>query len=140
MVGIEFKPYEKDDVFKVRMREGDTLGMPVGNIPGPAWTLFDNGAVVACVGLHHEVGNIATLWAYGSDAIRGNGRTIVKFGKRWLDYAINDMRFQRIQAVVREDREEYCRFIEIFGFEKEGLMRKAAANGGNIWLYSRVED
>ncbi len=138
-MGIIFREYEAGDVFKVKLRVDDSMGLPIGDIPGISWTIEVDGEVAACFGLHNEVGGIATLWAYGSEQIRGYGRDIIKFGKSFTDDAINVLKFQRIQAVVRADRPEYVRFIELFGFEKEGLMRKAAATGDDIYLYSRVE-
>lgn len=137
-MGIEFNPYEDGDVFAVRLRDGDPLGSPVCDYPGPAWSLKSGDEVLMCFGIHLVGAGSGMLWAFFSDEARGHGLKIIKFAKPIIDGAFEKYRYHRIQAIVRADREEYQRFIELFGFEKEGLMRQATANRQDIWLYSRV--
>lgn len=133
------RPYEEDDVFKVKIRLGDPLGAVVGNYPGPAWTMEKDGRVIAVMGITAVSGGIGLVWSFISDEARGHGKMMVKFAREKMKFALTEMRFHRLQAVVREDRPEYQRFAELMGFQKEGLMRKACANGDDLWLYSRIE-
>lgn len=136
---VVIRPYEEDDVFKVKIRLGDPLGAVVGNYPGPAWTMEEDGEVLAVMGITAIASGIGLVWSFISDEARGHGKTMLKFGREKMKLALTEMRFHRLQAVVRADREEYQRFIELLGFEKEGLMRKGCANGDDLWLYSRIE-
>ena len=138
-MGLEVTPYQEGDVFKVKIRLGDPLGHPVNDEGGPAWTLRDGDKILACVGLKDGNCGIATFWSFISDEARGHGLLMVKKGREIIRNGFEVHKYFRIQAVVRADKEEYSRFIELFGFEREGLMRKAALNKSDIYLYSIVE-
>lgn len=135
---VEFRGYEDGDVYAVKIRLGDPLGAPVVEYPGVKWTMTVNGEPAAVAGIMNGGPGIGMLWAFVSDDARGHGKKIVKFIRPKLDFAFKEMRYHRLQAIVRVDRPEYQRFIELLGFEKEGLMKKAAFNQDDLWLYARV--
>jgi RimJ/RimL family protein N-acetyltransferase len=137
---VKFRPYQQGDVFELEIREGDDYGTSTiyeYDDDVLSFTLEVDGTPVMCWGIVEADQGVGHLWAYISDAARGHGLTIVKFARRVINNAIRFM-FHRIQATVRADDEEYTRFIELFGLNKEGLMRKATVNQMDLWLYARV--
>jgi RimJ/RimL family protein N-acetyltransferase len=98
----------------------------------------DTGRVLACLGVVEEAPRIAALWMMASEQARGHGLKMRKFGNMLLDMLFFDLGYHRVQVIVRVDRPEYQRWAEMFGFEKEGRMRKALPNGDDVLLYARV--
>lgn len=141
-MGLELVEYEQGDVYRVKIRLGDPLGGSVTDLKQPAWTLLDEeGNALLCFSILPEgTSGIATFFAYVSDDARGHGHYMLKTGRRIVERSFKHLNLHRIQAIVRADKVEYQRWIELLGFEKEGLMRKAAANKSDVWLYSRVSE
>ena len=142
-MGVKFRKYREGDVFRVRIRHGDALNGPVCDFPGPSWTMigeeFGEDRPLLVFGIINAAPGVGTLWAYISDDARGHGVAMVKFGRARMDEAFEIMKYNRVQAVVRTDRPEYERFIELLGFEKEGTMRNGSVGGEHdVFLYSRI--
>lgn len=130
--------YEEGDVFKLDLREGDSLGIPPMDMPSPAWTMKEDGNPIACGGIMHVGGGVGVVWVQATDKVRGHGLKLCRFAKQAVQIVFEEMKFHRIQATVRADRPEYRRWAEMMGFECEGLMRKATPNQQDVYLYARV--
>jgi len=138
---VKFYHYQEGDVFRINLREGDTLGGVAEEVAGPAWSMKDEeGNVLLSFGILPSSETVGNLWAFISDDARGHGIKMIKFGRAVVEHGLTEKGFRRIQSIVRADRPEYQRFTEALGFTKEGLMRKAAPNGDDLWLYSRVSE
>jgi len=80
----------------------------------------------------------------------GVGEVFILPAKGWVYHTIeicryikeqlkNGLMFQhRIQAKCRVDDEKYYRFLEMFGFEREGLIRHFDIQGNDYYLYSII--
>jgi len=135
----EIVEYAKGDVFKVQFREGDTFGtFAVEHSNTVAWTMKDGDTIIGCAGYVKECDGVATFWGFFSEDTRGHGRTIIKYARHTLEQIGEFWELRRIQAAVRADRPEYRRFIEMLGFEYEGCLKKAAANGEDVLMYGRT--
>lgn len=58
---------------------------------------------------------------------------------RRLDHYDEQLGLRRIQCTVRTGFPFLVKFIELFGFEREGLMRKFGPEGDDYYLYARVK-
>ncbi len=130
--------YTEGDVYQLNLREGDCLGVPPIDQPPPAWTMKKDGRPIACGGIVHIGGGVGVVWVQATDEVRGHGLKLCKFARKAVHVAFARMKFHRIQATVRTDRPEYCRWAELMGFEREGLMRKATPSKEDVFLYARV--
>ena len=131
-------PYVQGDLYEIDMRAGDDIGDEVREHPGPSWTLKDEGEVLACFGICNIYGGVGTAWAFVSDKARHHGASLPKAMIAKLKECFDVMKFHRLQTVVRPDMKEYLRFVELIGFEREGLMRKATPRKQDVLLYSMV--
>jgi hypothetical protein len=137
-LGIVWRPYQSGDAYKIRLREGDNYGYDeVAEYDGPGWSLVKDDEVIASFGIYEIDEGIGHLWAYISDSARGHGRTLIKFGRRVINLAMDN--HHRLQSTVRADKDEYVRFTEMLGLSKEGLMRKATNNQMDLWMFSKVK-
>lgn len=136
-MGLRWRTYKKGDVFRINVREGDTWGGDVEEYDGPAWSLVEGETVLASFGICKIEEGIGHLWAYISEDAKGHGRTMIKFGRKVIGMAMSN--YHRLQSNVRADKEEYVRFSEMLGLEKEGLLRKATADKRDLWVFSKVK-
>jgi RimJ/RimL family protein N-acetyltransferase len=135
---VRFRPYEEGDIYAIKLREGDAMGTAVKKYDGPGWTMLIDEKPVACYGVGNVDGRVGFLWAFISDEARGHGVKMIKEGRKMINHALADLGFERVQSIVRADRPEYKRFSLALGLECEGLLRKAADNGQDIWLFAKV--
>ena len=135
---IVIDSYTEGDVYKLDIREGDGLGIPPMDQPPPAWTMKKDGRPIACGGVVHVGGGIGVVWVQVTDEARGYGLKLCRFARIAMKIVFEDMKFHRVQATVRADRPEYRRWAELMGFECEGLMKKAAPDQSDLYLYARV--
>ena len=135
---IVIDSYTEGDVYKLDIREGDGLGIPPMDQPPPAWTMKKDGWPIACGGVVHVGGGIGVVWVQVTDEARGYGLKLCRFARIAMKIVFEDMKFHRVQATVRADRPEYRRWAELMGFECEGLMKKAAPDQSDLYLYARV--
>jgi len=73
-------------------------------------------------------------------------------GKGWTHYTIEVCRIlkghlknltifnHRIQALCRGDDEKYAKFLEMFGFELEGTLRRYNAAGDDYHMYAIISE
>lgn len=135
---VSFRDYEEGDVYRLDLREGDTLGVVLQDHPFPAWTMMDGDEVIACMGVLDAGGGVGNLWMYVTDKARGHAIPLFRFCQSALRRLFDVMRFHRIQTVIRTDRPEYERWAQMFCFEKEGLLRKATSAQEDLYLFARV--
>ena len=130
--------YTEGDVFKLKIREGDGLGVPAKDEIGFGWTMKKDGKPIGCGGFQDIGQGIGMVWVMLTDEVRGHGKKLCRFARSATDIAFEEMGWHRIQAAVRCDRPEYQRWAELMGFEQEGRLRKAAPDKTDLYLYARV--
>jgi hypothetical protein len=102
---------------------------------GLAWTAEDDGEILGIGGLIVQWENRATAWALVS---AGAGKRFVRIHaavERFLDVAP----FRRIEASVDVGFIEGMRWMEMLGFEYEGLMVAYRPDGADMLLYARIK-
>ena len=80
----------------------------------------------------------------------GVGEVFILPAKGWVHYTIDICRYikeqirniqmfhHRIQATCRTQDDKYFRFLEMFGFEREGVLRHYDTQGNDYYLYSII--
>lgn len=63
----------------------------------------------------------------------------VKFAKKRLAHYENVLGLRRTQCTVRAGFPFLIKFIELLGFEREGLLRKFGPEGDDYFIYARVK-
>ncbi len=101
---------------------------------GPAYAAIDGEIVVACAGFISQTEGRTMVWAILS---RMAGRSMVRL-HRVVERALAMHQFRRIETFVVEGFDAGVRWVEMLGFEREGLMRAYLEDGQNAWLYARV--
>lgn len=101
---------------------------------GLAWTAEHDGQVLAIAGLAPQWENRACAWALISDAAGDHFLTIHKAVKRFLTMS----EYRRIEATVDVGFTEGERWMNLLGFEYEGLMRAYRPDGQDMLMFARV--
>lgn len=102
---------------------------------GEAFSGIHNGMVVGCAGVVTIWENRAYIWALLSPE---SGRHFVQIHKAVRD-KLATLPHHRIEAAVDTNFAAGIRWIEMLGFEREGMMRKYTPNGMDSYLYARVK-
>ena len=108
--------------------------------PGPTWTVLVDNVPVALYGFAESSPGVYDLWGVGTEELRGHGVALVKHVREILVLAFELLEVHRIQTTCRTDRPEYVRFIELFGFQREGVMRQLAPDRSDLIIFSKVKD
>jgi len=110
---------------------------------GKAVTLRKNGKILAIAGLIPTFMGSANLIFFASkDLQAGFDHHVAK--AFWIFISTATLQYRRIQTTcLADDSKEAIRnrrFLEFFGFEKEGLMKKYGFDGEDVYMYSIVVD
>lgn len=137
---IEWRPCTEQDIDQInqcaeQMILADTLKRDLSH----SVTMVVDGDVVAAAGAQILYDGVAEVWALLSDqVIAMYPLSLTRKTKKWLD------EFQRQNAVVRVQamclqEDSYTNWMEVLGFEQEGLMRSVSPGGlEDYWLYGRI--
>ena len=102
---------------------------------GLVWTGEYNGTVLGIAGLVPQWENRALAWALISDAAGPHFRKFHGAVSRFLEASD----FRRIEATVDVDFEAGKRWMNLLGFQYEGLMRAYRPDGADMLMYARVK-
>lgn len=100
---------------------------------GPAFTGIIDGKPIGSAGIIRTGFGAGLLWAYLSDC--GHFIRIHRSALRLLDM-FDD--FRRIEATTECTFANGCRWLEMLGFEFEGVMRKYGPDGADHARYARL--
>lgn len=141
---IKFVPYDPEHFIQMAnsSAEGDT-GFIFStsarfHANHPATTaMADDGFPVATFGITPLWNGVSEVWAmFDKERIRKHGVFMVKATKAFLDDQMKT--HHRLQCFVYANNESLVKFVENFGFEREGLMRKYGPTGEDFYMYARV--
>ncbi|MFA5158609.1 MAG: hypothetical protein WC451_05505 [Patescibacteria group bacterium] len=105
-------------------------------LAGTAWTLWADDKIILCGGLvPGGWPGVADVWIAPSIFIDKYPLAAVKYVRGYLDKAIEVYGLWRVQATIAA---EHCKWIELMGFQKEGLLRKFSPDKQDRFIYSRV--
>ena len=99
----------------------------------PAWTMLDGDEPVAVAGTIEIWPERAIVWAYLSSHAGRHMVALTRAAQRYLAVAPQ----RRVEAYVETGFEAGHRWIQVLGFEREGVLR-AFYQGRDMTLYSRI--
>lgn len=83
---------------------------------------------------------VAQVWAVPTEQIRGNGWYVTKTAKDiLLGIALKD-KIRRFHCIVHSGIAENIKWIEVLGFLREGIMRKATPDKMDMYIYVKWYD
>jgi RimJ/RimL family protein N-acetyltransferase len=138
------RPWKLGDTEKIMLQPAqeylsnfDSLSIDLTDLSdqGLVWVGEVEGEIVAIAGIMPQWENRAIAWAFISKSAGKHFSKIHKAVKRFLDQCD----CKRIEATVDVDFHEGSRWIEMLGFEYEGLMRAYRPDGADMFLYAKVK-
>jgi len=106
---------------------------------GPAYTMISDRGIVACGGIMKLWRGVGDAWVLATPLLRIYPKIVTKSVRFYLHEIINNMKFERVQAVVKADFEVGHRWIKRLGFHEEGMMEKYFA-GIDFVRYAIITD
>lgn len=136
-MALRMRLYEYGDLNNFKERDGDYLNYDASyQANDDTYSLInEKNEVVAVMGLVVLHDGVAGVWAVISDNARGHGIAVTRFAKKLLKRWIYVYVLHRIQAMVRVDKDEYKRWIQLIGFEYESTMRKVSPDKRDMECY-----
>lgn len=105
---------------------------------GPAYTITNNGHIVCCAGLMLYGDYSGEAWLLPGPRFLRHAKSVVRATHRWLEKWQRDYGLVRLQATVDADNTAAIRFVEHYGFEREGLLRGAGPGASDLLMYARI--
>lgn len=149
MAEIVFIPYRPEHLAQLRLQSAQgmlqALLLDRGYaaalaVPGLAWTGLVDGAVVGCAGFLPQTPGRCVAWALiGQEVPRHAWLAITRQVVAGM-VEVRRRGFWRIEAVVHARFAAGRRWVELMGFEFEGLMRAYDPERSDCLLYARVFD
>lgn len=87
---------------------------------GPAYTLLKDDVIIGCAGVMKLWKGVGDAWMLATPLVQTHPKLVSKTVKKKLNEIIQDMRFERVQGIVRKDFEAGHRWIKWLGFHEEG--------------------
>jgi len=138
---LKLRPFQIDDVFRVQLDYEFSHESRRSLIEHPnidAFTLEDDGEILAVGGAHIMWTGVAEAWVLVSPSGKKHGRLFARYAKRRFEGMLQENAITRMQATIHVTDESAMRFVEWLGFEKEGLMRKYGVDGDDYIRVARV--
>ena len=101
---------------------------------GPCVTAIDGENVLGCGGVIEWHMGTGTLWLYVCADIKRHAVRLHRAVARLLE----TVQLRRIEATTEVDWVESCRWLQLLGFEYEGLMRKYGPFGEDHARFARI--
>jgi RimJ/RimL family protein N-acetyltransferase len=105
-------------------------------VMGPAITAEDNGKIIGCAGVAHIGSWMGTLWGFIAADAGPYFVRLHKCAKRLIEIP----QVQRIEASSEVSFKPGCRWLELLGFEAEGVMKAYGIDGADHMRYARVRE
>ena len=143
---VNYKPVHAVEIF----HNGMNIGSPPGkeeylafaaklNVPGQAFTAIDEeGRLVCSAGIFDIWKGVGEAWLVGSKILNDRGIFLTRIISRRFKVIIKTQKYKRIQCVVHNKWKSSQKFVELLGFENEGLMRKYGPDGFDYLRYAIV--
>lgn len=111
----------------------------VGNGPSYTFLSFDlEPRIIACCGVTIFWEGMGEVWLATSSCWSEYPVAATVWARRMLDFMQSSCHLRRIQADVVAANATACRFVEHFGFTREGLMKCYDVIGRDCYRYARV--
>jgi len=135
-------PFDPDHIREMQLQDQQARIVSLATVQylrvlkhmGPCASAEVDGRIIACAGVALEPYGSGTLWSFIS---RDAGKHFIV-----LDRAVRRMlsipNVRRIDATTEAGFSQGCRWLEMLGFEFEGVMRKYGPDGSDHVRYAKV--
>lgn len=104
---------------------------------GPAWTLLDGGAPLACGGAVRFWPGVGELWCWAAEGADEHPVAFARCARKLVDALARKQGFHRLQAHVREADMQAQGFARFLGLSCEGRCEGYGADQSTHLLYGR---
>lgn len=104
---------------------------------GFAYTLLEDGRIIACGGICPIMPGVATAWIIPSEWVPQYSKTFVKVVKAQIDKMMEDMNLHRVETTCVDD-ELHSKWMEHIGFECEGVKKWYDSNKNNYKIFAKL--
>ena len=101
---------------------------------GPALTVLSGDKVLGCGGIALMPFGVGMLWAFVDGGAGPHFVAIHRITSRFIDA----VKVRRLETAVQDGFQPGCRWVEMLGFQKEGLMRSYGPDGSDFLRYARI--
>jgi len=105
---------------------------------GPAWTVCNGEAVIACGGVVRFWPGVGECWCWAGAGVDAVPVAFVRLARRIVDALGMEQGFHRLQLHARQDDLRANRFAKHLGFTLEGSCPGFGADRSTHNLYGRV--
>lgn len=91
--------------------------------------------VVAVFGLTLRYPGVGDVWAVVGNNALGHGRRLTRATRALVHQMFTELHLWRMSAYVRAGMPEYARWIELVGFEFEGVELRGGPDGDDLLRY-----
>ena len=146
---ITVRPFHPDQVNYMKLREEQKDAMTRATIHGAhlinqyskfSIAVYSGDTLLFVGGVCPLWKNVGEGWLLVSEVFPKFFKESPKVLLKGLKVCFKSMPFQRIQTPVLEGFDQGCRFVELFGFKKEGLMKKYGPDGKSYYRYALVKE
>lgn len=105
---------------------------------GAATSIFFENVILAIILFMPIYDGVAEVITISDRRIEEHKKEYVKALKKGIQIHMDARGLWRLQATIRADVDFAERWIEVLGFEKEGLLRKFGPSGEDHFMFARV--
>lgn len=99
-----------------------------------AWSIFDGAQILGIGGVSQDHAAAGTAWSMLLPVTRGRMVGITRVARAIL----NACPLARVQAHAVVGFDLAHKWLDLLGFQREGLLRKFAPDGGDVLIFARV--
>lgn len=141
---IKIRQLRKGDIEYVKQNplEDAVVRYPeINPDPETTYTALWNGEIVGVGGvtiLWEGVGDFWIILSKNAERDGVHGIIALSAISQRVDKIIKKYKLHRAQAAIRTNFPRAIKMIEYLGFEREGLLRGYCPDGGDVWMYAKL--
>jgi len=140
-------PYEDFHALEIKVRDMDEAKRKSQEwrkwamdnaLQGPSYTIRDGNHILSCCGVRVLWPGVGEAWLIFSPEIEKHTLEATKIIRTYLAKIIADCELRRVQAFATVNSPKAARYLEVLGFQREGVLRKLGRDGSDHYCYAIV--
>lgn len=120
---LDVYPRRRGEALRFGLQE--TIGLAhIAKMSGKAYAAVDGDLVIAVGGISLSHPGVGNAWLLGTDDIQKYAGHLTMTIKKKISSIMEELNVDRIQCDVLVEKENWVRWAEYLGFEREGILRK----------------
>lgn len=143
---LAVRPYTQGDFSRISPRDDindynsivDNLRIISEN--SSVWVIYENTSteIVCICGVTPMWPGVGEIWFVGTNLIKQHRVEFYKIARRGLMFLVNHSRYHRLQCAIISTNDRYEKFVEHFGFKREGVMLKYSPQKEDYIRYAKI--